>query len=76
MVRPPRKPIPVATRQQRLDAFMHEGSPPTDLALEVLCEDHIGTYVIPFPCRWCDGAWKSVYGNINIEATVIGWRLT
>jgi hypothetical protein len=65
----------VATRQQRLDAFIHEGMPPADLALEVLCEDHVGTYVIPFLCRWQDGAWRSVHADIGIEATVIGWRV-
>jgi hypothetical protein len=41
----------MATRQQRLDAFVHEGDPPADQPLELLCEDHVGTYVIPFPCR-------------------------
>jgi len=23
-----------------------------DQPLELLCEDHVGTYVIPFLCRW------------------------
>ena len=49
--------------------------PPADLALEVLCEDHVGTYVIPFLCRWHGGAWKSMHADISIEATVIGWRV-
>jgi hypothetical protein len=31
---------------------IYEGSPPTDEPLEVLCEDHVGTYVIPFLCQW------------------------
>ena len=45
----------MATRKKRIDAFSHEGVPPADLPLEVLCEDRVGTYVIPFLCRWSDG---------------------
>jgi hypothetical protein len=37
----------MVTRQARIDAF-NEGVPPTDQSLELLCEDHVGTYVIPF----------------------------
>jgi hypothetical protein len=40
----------------------------------LLCEDHNGTYVIPFPCCWVDGAWRSIRSNRQIEANVIGWR--
>jgi hypothetical protein len=38
----------MATRQERIDAFNHEGSPPTDQPLEIVCEDHVGTYVFRF----------------------------
>ena len=64
----------MATRQQRLDAFSHDGVPPADQPFELLCEDHVGTYVIPFLCRWSDGGWKSAETNTSIEATVVGWR--
>src|SRR5580698_2684383 len=64
----------MATRQQRLNAFIHEGDPPVDQPLELLCEDHVGTYVIPFPCRWTNGDWQSVETGECIQATVIGWR--
>ena len=46
----------MAARQERIDAFIHEGSPPADQPLEILCEDHVGTYVIPFLCQWTEGA--------------------
>ena len=49
----------MATRQERLDDFDHEGSPPKDQQLEILCEDHVGTYVIPFLCQWSDGTWQN-----------------
>jgi hypothetical protein len=41
-------------RRQRLDDFGEEGEPPTGEPIELLCEDHVGTYVIPFPCQWVD----------------------
>jgi hypothetical protein len=65
----------MATRQQRIDAFSHEGEPPADQPLELLCEDHNGTYVIPFLCHWRSGAWQSVDANSPIEARVVGWRV-
>jgi hypothetical protein len=64
----------MATRQERLDAFTHEGEPPVGQPLEVLCEDHVGTYVVPFLCQWTDGDWQNVHTGQHIEATVIGWR--
>jgi hypothetical protein len=65
----------MVTRQKRIDAFAHEGVPPADQPLELLCEDHVGTYVIPFLCRWNSGSWQSVDTSERIEATVIGWRV-
>jgi hypothetical protein len=64
----------MATRQERIDAFDHEGSPPAGDPLEILCEDHVGTYLLPFLCRWDDGVWKSIETGSRIEAAVIGWR--
>jgi hypothetical protein len=64
----------MATRKKRIDAFSHEGVPPADLPLEVLCEDRVGTYVIPFLCRWSDGIWHNVDTGNRVEATVVGWR--
>jgi hypothetical protein len=43
--------FPVVTRQERIDDFDHEGTPPADQPLQILCEDHVGTYVIPFLCQ-------------------------
>ena len=42
--------------------------------MELLCEDHNGTYVLPFPCLWVDGVWRSTSTDLRIEAKVIGWR--
>ena len=37
------------------DQSFVKGSPPNNQPLQILCEDHVGTYLIPFPCRWRDG---------------------
>jgi hypothetical protein len=60
----------MATRRQRLDAFVHEGDPPADQPLELLCEDHVGTYVIPFPCRWTGDYWQSMGTAERVQVTV------
>jgi hypothetical protein len=41
----------------------------------VLCEDHSGTYQLPFACRWVDGEWRNHESGGTVEATVVGWRL-
>jgi len=63
------------TRQERLNDFIHEGTPPIDRLFQVLCEDHNGTYVIPFLCRWRDGVWNDAKTNRRVEAAVVGWRV-
>jgi hypothetical protein len=64
----------MATRQERLSEFTSGGAPQADQPFEVLCEDHVGTYVIPYPCRWTEGAWRNAATGDAIEATIIGWR--
>jgi len=64
----------MATRQHRVDEFTHAGEPPAEVPLELLCEDHVGTYVVPFPCQWSSGDWKNVQTGARIEANVVGWR--
>jgi hypothetical protein len=51
------------------------GAPPPDQPVEVLCEDHSGTYQLPFACRWIDGQWRNDRTGGMVEATVVGWRL-
>jgi hypothetical protein len=63
----------MATRQQRMDAFSNRGEPPMDRLFELLCQDHVGTYVLPFLCRW-DGAWRNGATGGVIAAEVLGWR--
>jgi hypothetical protein len=63
----------MATRQARLDEI-NQGIPKENRPLQILCEDHCGTYVIPYVCQWSDGAWRKVGSAKVIEAAVIGWR--
>ena len=45
----------MATRERRLAEFDGSGEPPPDQPVQVLCEDHSGTYQLPFACRFVDG---------------------
>jgi hypothetical protein len=46
----------MASREYRLAEF-NQGQPPPGKALQVLCEDHNGTYLLPFKCEYRSGAW-------------------
>ncbi len=64
----------VAARRQRLAAFPGEGMAPADQACELLCEDHVGTYTLPYLCYWGKGTWRSIKTGEQIKAGVVGWR--
>jgi len=66
----------MATRAQRLAEFNGNGAPPRDVPVQVLCEDKSGTYLLPFACRFEDGAWRNCESGSLVEATVVGWRQT
>jgi hypothetical protein len=59
----------MASRDHRLGEFDH-GPPPEDCPLEVLFEDHNGTYLLPFACRWSGATWFN--SRRAIEANVVG----
>jgi hypothetical protein len=65
----------MATRERRLAEFNGEGAPPPDQPVQVLCEDHSGTYQLPFACRFVNGAWLNDQSGSPLEATVVAWRL-
>jgi len=64
----------MATREHRLAEFSGQGEPPAGAPVELLCEDHVGTYVVPFPCHWMAGGWRGIKSGEPIEAAVVGWR--
>ncbi|MSO67032.1 MAG: hypothetical protein EXQ82_04290 [Pseudolabrys sp.] len=63
----------MATRHHRISEF-DQGSPPSDQPLELLCEDHSGTYLLPYLCHWSDGVWCNSTIGTAIAGKVIGWR--
>jgi hypothetical protein len=63
----------MVTREKRLADF--SSAPPTEsITLKLLCEDHSGTYVLPYPCRWTGDAWINAKSRHHIVAKVLGWR--
>src|SRR6476659_287377 len=61
----------MATRERRLAEFNGEGAPPPDQPVQVLCEDHSGTYQLPFACRFVAGEWRNHESGGMLEATVV-----
>jgi hypothetical protein len=41
----------MVTRAERLADFTTDADPASQALVEVLCEDHVGTYLLPFLCR-------------------------
>lgn len=66
----------MATRAQRLAEFNGNASPPAGMAVQVLCEDKSGTYLLPFACLFENGTWRNAESGSLVEATVVGWRQT
>lgn len=64
----------MTTRDERLAEFTIIVEPPAAADLELLCEDHVGTYSLPFPCRRAEGAWRNARTGQVLEAEVLGWR--
>jgi hypothetical protein len=64
----------LVTREARLADFESVAAPPPDAILEMLCEDHNGTYLLPFPCRLTDGELRNANSGERIEVQTIGWR--
>ena len=64
----------MVTRIERLSGFSTEAAL-DDTPLELLCEDHRGTYVLPYPCIRSGSVWRNAATTDQILAEVIGWRL-
>jgi hypothetical protein len=64
----------MATRSERLAKFITDCEPAPGQPVEILCEDHRGTYVIPFTCVRAKDAWHNSATGDRIEASVLGWR--
>jgi hypothetical protein len=64
----------LATRAARLDEFITNGVPETGMLVELLCEDHVGTYLLPFLCRSAPEGFRNERTGELITGSVAGWR--
>jgi hypothetical protein len=62
----------VMTRLERFNNFS-QTDPPSGEPVHILCEDHHGTYLVPYLCRYVEGKWLTERGT-PITAKVAGWR--
>ena len=58
----------------KIAEFIADRLPNDEAAVELLCLDHNGTYVLPFPCRRVGDSWRNFATGEQIEAEVAGWR--
>jgi hypothetical protein len=64
----------MVTRTARLKDFRANGYPSSELLVQVLAEDHVGTYILPFPCKRINGEWRNGTTGEVVQASIIGWR--
>jgi len=58
----------------RIAEFVADRPPDDEAPVELLCIDHNGTYLLPFPCRHVSGDWINTRTGERILADVAGWR--
>jgi hypothetical protein len=61
-------------RDRRLLEFTTDIEPLPSAQVELLCEDHNGTYVLPFPCCRAEGEWRNKTTDEVLQAEILGWR--
>jgi hypothetical protein len=64
----------MVTRAERLTDFTTDADPASQALVEVLCEDHVGTYLLPFLCRCTPEGFRNERTGELIEGCVVGWR--
>ena len=64
----------MVARATRLDEFITDGAPALDTLVELLCEDHVGTYLLPYLCRSTAEGFRNERTKELIHGWVVGWR--
>ena len=59
----------------RLADFITNSDPAPEITVEVLCQDHVGTYTLPFLCSMSEHGWVNAMTSQPIETKVVGWRV-
>jgi len=62
------------TCADRLAGLMTDFDPVLESLVEVLCEDHVGTYLLPFLCRRTPEGFRNERTGELIERRIVGWR--
>jgi hypothetical protein len=62
------------TRAARLDGFITDAVPEASMLVELLCEDHVGTYLLPFLCRSTAEGFRNERTGEAVTVVVVGWR--
>jgi hypothetical protein len=65
----------LVTRAVRIAEFTTDKEPVPGISLELLCQDHNGTYALPFPCLRVGREWHNQGTGEAIEAEILGWRV-
>jgi hypothetical protein len=63
----------MVTRDARLKDFITDGYPSSGLPVQVLAEDHVGTYILPFSCERINGEWRNSTTGETVQANILGW---
>jgi hypothetical protein len=64
----------MVTRTARLKDFKTDGYPGFGLQVQVLAEDHVGTYILPFPCERINEEWRNGTTGEAVQASIVAWR--
>ena len=64
----------MVTRTAHLVSFMIDEFPSSGLQVQALAEDHVGTYILPFPCERIGAEWRNGTTGEAVQARIIGWR--
>ena len=61
-------------RAVRISQFISDRLPLVGTKVQLLCEDHVGTYTLPFLCCWTDAGWRNAATQMIVEVEVLGWN--
>ena len=64
----------MVTRTARLKDFKTDEYPGSGLPVQALAEDHVGTYILPFPCEHINGEWRNATTGEAVQVSILGWR--
>ena len=57
-----------------IQASISSSVPEAGTLVELLCEDHVGTYLLPFLCRSTAEGFRNERTGEAVTAVVVGWR--